>query len=61
LTLVYSWLFARAGAVLRRPGARLTELLTVDAALPFGAAVLLLVTSALVRRRLAEVAAEEAP
>jgi hypothetical protein len=39
----------------------LTELLTVDAALPFGAAVLLLVTSALVRRRLVAVAAAEAP
>jgi uncharacterized membrane protein YdjX (TVP38/TMEM64 family) len=53
LTLVYSWLFARAGAVLRRPGARLNELLTVDSAVPFGAAVLLLCASALVRRRLA--------
>jgi uncharacterized membrane protein YdjX (TVP38/TMEM64 family) len=37
LTLVYSSLFARAGAVLRRPGARLTELLTLESALPFGA------------------------
>jgi uncharacterized membrane protein YdjX (TVP38/TMEM64 family) len=53
LTLVYTWLFARAGAVLRRPGARLTELLTVDSVLPFGAAVLLLCASALVRRKLA--------
>ena len=53
MTLVYTWLFARAGAVLRRPGARLTELLTVDSVLPFGAAVLLLCASALVRRKLA--------
>ena len=53
MTLLYTWLFARAGAVLRRPGARLTELLTVDSVLPFGAAVLLLCASALVRRKLA--------
>ena len=53
MTLVYSWLFARAGAVLRRPGARLTELLTLESALPFGTAVLLLCASALVRRRFA--------
>jgi uncharacterized membrane protein YdjX (TVP38/TMEM64 family) len=53
MTLVYTWLFARAGAVLRRPGARLTELFTLESVLPFGAAVLLLSASALVRRRLA--------
>ena len=53
MTLVYTWLFARAGAVLRRPGARLTELLTLESVLPFGAAVLLLCASALVRRKLA--------
>ena len=56
MTLVYSWLFARAGAVLRRPGARLTELLTLESALPFGAAVLLLCLTALVRRKLAAAA-----
>jgi uncharacterized membrane protein YdjX (TVP38/TMEM64 family) len=53
MTLVYTWLFARAGGVLRRPGARLTELLTVDAAVPMTAALLLLAGSILVRRRLA--------
>lgn len=53
MTLVYSWLFARAGAVLRRPGARLTELMTLDAALPMGAALVLLCGSVLVRRKLA--------
>jgi uncharacterized membrane protein YdjX (TVP38/TMEM64 family) len=53
MTLVYSWLFARAGAVLRRPGARLTELLTVDAALPMAAALVLLLGSVIVRRKLA--------
>jgi uncharacterized membrane protein YdjX (TVP38/TMEM64 family) len=53
LTLVYTWLFARAGAVLRRPGARLTELLTLDSVLPLGAAVFLLCASALIRKRLA--------
>jgi len=53
MTLLYTWLFARAGAVLRRPGARLTELLTVDSVLPLGAALLLLCASALVRRKLA--------
>ena len=58
MTLVYTWLFARAGAVLRRPGARLTELLSVETVLPLGCAVLLLCASALVRRRLAAAAAE---
>ncbi|HEX5045313.1 MAG TPA: VTT domain-containing protein [Candidatus Polarisedimenticolaceae bacterium] len=53
MTLVYTWLFARAGAVLRRPGARLTELLTLESVLPFGAALLLLCASAFVRRKLA--------
>jgi uncharacterized membrane protein YdjX (TVP38/TMEM64 family) len=50
MTLAYTWLFARTGAVLRRPGFRLSELLGLDAAVPMAIVVLLLAGSTLARR-----------